>query len=36
MTGLEIKIKILRLIFMSLNAILLTLPLLSKGAKYEQ
>lgn len=36
MTGLEIKIKILRIIVMLLNAILLTLPLLSKGSKYEE
>lgn len=36
MSSLEIKIKILRIIFMLLNAILLTLSLLSKGSKYEE
>lgn len=36
MSSLEIKIKTLRIIVMLLNAILLTLPLLSKGDKYEE
>lgn len=35
MSDLEIRIKIFRIIIMLLNAILLTLPLLSKGAKHE-
>lgn len=36
MNSLEIKIKYLRIIFMLLNAILLTLRLTYKGDNYEQ